>query len=130
MCDAAGILGQFKNMAGGDYASIADNLTRELLVIFMESPEDRKTIQGIMEAGQCASKVAADSGLLEEQDEDSIENSEDPGSWEGFSSDTDAALEAAEKAAECLDNVDRYAVGKISGRLFGKFFKQELEANM
>lgn len=51
MCNCAGILGQFKNMAGGDYASIADNLTRELLVIFMESPEDRKTIQDIMAAG-------------------------------------------------------------------------------
>ena len=45
MCNGAGILGQFKNMFGGDYAAIADNLTRELLVIFMESPEDRETIK-------------------------------------------------------------------------------------
>ena len=44
MCDMAAILGQFKNMFGGDYAAIADNLTRELMVIFMESPEARKTI--------------------------------------------------------------------------------------
>ena len=44
MCDGAGILNQFKNMFSGDYAAIADNLTREVLVIAIESPEDRKEI--------------------------------------------------------------------------------------
>ena len=45
MCDGAGILQQFTNMFSGDYAAIADNLTRELMVIFIESPEDRETIR-------------------------------------------------------------------------------------
>ena len=74
MCNGAGILGQFKNMAGADYASIADNVTREILVIAIESPEDRKTIQDIYAAGKCAKEVADDSGLLEDQ-----ENAEEKG---------------------------------------------------
>jgi len=45
MCNGAGILQQFTNMFSGDYAAIADNLTRELMVIFIESPEDRETIR-------------------------------------------------------------------------------------
>ena len=61
----AAILGQFKNMFGGDYAAIADNLTRELMVIFMESPEARKTIKEIYAAGKCTKKVADESGLTE-----------------------------------------------------------------
>lgn len=76
MCDGAAILGQFKNMAGADYASIADNVTRELLVIAIESPEDRKTIQDIYAAGKCAKKVADDSGLLEDQEKAEEENNE------------------------------------------------------
>jgi len=70
MCDGAAILGQFKNMAGADYASIADNLTREILVIALESPEDRKTIQEIYAAGKCAKEVADDSGLIDEQNKE------------------------------------------------------------
>ena len=66
MCNGAGILGQFKNMFGGDYAAIVDNITRELLVIFIESPEDRETIRQIYAAGNCAKNVAEESGLLEE----------------------------------------------------------------
>ena len=51
MCNGQGILNQFKNMFSFDQAAIADNVTRELLVIFIESPEDRKTIQEIYSAG-------------------------------------------------------------------------------
>ena len=84
MCNMAGILAQFKNMAGGDYASVADNLTRELMVIFIESPEDRKTIQQIYEAGKCAKKVADESGLLDEQKDADIDNQEDQDFWNEF----------------------------------------------
>ena len=38
-------------MAGGDTAAIVDNLTREVLVIALESPEDLKVIKQIYEAG-------------------------------------------------------------------------------
>ena len=68
MCDGAAILGQFKNMAGADYASIADNVTREILVMAIESPEDRKTIKDIYAAGKCAKEVADESGLLDDQE--------------------------------------------------------------
>ena len=76
MCNVAGILAQFKNMAGGDYAAIADNLTREIIVMMIESPEDRKTIRQIYEAGQCAKKVADESGLLDEQEQADADNDE------------------------------------------------------
>ena len=39
MCNGAAIFGQFKSMAGGDWASVSDNATRELMVIAFESPE-------------------------------------------------------------------------------------------
>lgn len=132
MCNGAGILAQFKNMFGGDYAAIADNLTRELMVIFIESPEDRKTIKQIYEAGKCAKDVADEAGLIEDQDQegtDTIDDETDPEFWNGFNKEVDPA-DAAKKAAECTDNVDRYKAGKIMGRLSAKFFAQELKANI
>ena len=116
---------QFKNMFSGDQAAIADNLTRELLVIFLESPEDRKTIQDIYKAGNCAKKVADDSGLVDEAS-DAAANSDDPAFWDTFAADP---AETANKAASCADNVDRYRAGKIGGRLFASFWGQQLKAN-
>lgn len=131
MCNGAGILNQFKNMFSGDIAAIADNMTRELMVIFIESPEDRKVIKQIYDAGSCAKKVADETGLLEDQEEaNSIDDEEDPEFWEGFNTEEVDYADAAGKAAACTDNVDRYKAGKISGRLFSKFFAQELKANV
>ena len=127
MCQGAAILNQFKNMASLDYASIADNLTRELMVIFIESPEDRKTIRQIYEAGNCAKGVAEDSGVLEESGDGEGDNFDE---WDStFNKDVDYA-DTASKAASCTDNVDRYSVGKISGRLFAKFWANELKTNV
>ena len=83
----AAILGQFKNMFGGDWAAIADNLTREIMVIFMESPESRKTIQEIYAAGKCAKKVADDTGLtenLKDAKDKFDEQEQDEDFWEEF----------------------------------------------
>jgi len=105
-------------------------LTREILVIFLESPEDRKAIKSIYEAGKCAAEVVADSGLIEEiqgGDEEGNDGA-DPADWDSFAADTDDVKETGSKAASCADNVDRYSVGKISGRLFAKFFASELKA--
>ena len=129
MCDGAGILQQFTNMFSGDYAAIADNLTRELMVIFIESPEDRETIRQIYEAGNCAKNVAEESGLLDEAKNSSGNGEEDPEFWDEFQT-ADEALEAAEAAQACADNVDRYRAGKISGRLAASFFGQQLRANV
>lgn len=112
-------------MASLDYASIADNLTRELMVIFVESPEDRETIRQIYEAGNCAKGVAEESGVLEESGEDDSFDE-----WDStFNTEVDYA-DTASKAAACTDNVDRYSVGKISGRLFAKFWANELKTNV
>ena len=120
-------------MAGGDTAAIVDNLTREVLVIALESPEDLKVIKQIYEAGQCAKKVADESGLFEDQENADEQNDEsDQTFWEEFNTVNDAAsAEAAAKAAAaCADNVDRYRAGKIMGRLSAKFFATELKPNV
>ena len=44
MCQVASIFGQFKSMAGGDWASISDNATRELMTIMRESGDARREI--------------------------------------------------------------------------------------
>jgi len=122
MCDGAGILAQFKNMFSGDYAAIADNLTREIMVIMIESPEDRETIRQIYAAGKCAKKVADESGITDAvKDAAAQAEEEDPDFWNEFQADPDP-LAAAEQAAACADNVDRYRAGKITGRLAAKFF--------
>ena len=63
-------------MVGGDYAAIADNLTREIMVMAIESPEDRKTIKKIYDAGKCAAEVAAESGLLDQPAEENEKKEE------------------------------------------------------
>lgn len=129
MCEVAGILSQFKSMAGVDPAAIADNLTRELLVIFLDSPEDRKAIKDIYEAGKCAAEVAVESGFIEGEEADGEDDGgANPADWDSFAADTEDIKEAGTKALACTDNVDRYSVGKISGRLFAKFFASELKA--
>ena len=133
MCNGAAILNQFKNMASGDTAAIVDNLTREVMVIALESPEDLKVIKQIYEAGKCAKKVADESGLFEEQENaDEANDESDQTFWEEFNTVNDAAsAEAAAKAAAaCADNVDRYRAGKIMGRLSAKFFATELKPNV
>lgn len=130
MCDGAGILNQFKNMFSGDYAAIADNLTRELMVIFVESPEDRETIKQIYAAGKCAKDVADDAKAELEGGEEATNSEEDPQFWDSFQkSDADIAADAAKAAAACTDNVDRYKAGKIGGKLFASFWGQQLNTN-
>ena len=47
-------------MAGGDYAAVSDHLTRELMVIFMESPKAAETILQVYEASKCVADVLAE----------------------------------------------------------------------
>ena len=76
----ASIFGQFKSMAGGDWASISDNATRELMVIAFESPEAFQTINDIRKAAQC-SKAAYDDINSEDGTADAEENRGDNDSW-------------------------------------------------
>lgn len=71
-------------MAGADYAALADNLSRELLVIVMDSPETFDLIGQIKEAGECLVEVAADAGLSLEGGDDELFGDEgcDDGSCE------------------------------------------------
>jgi len=53
-------------MASADYASLADNLTREIGVLVMTSPEIRSQIGEIRAAAECFAEAAAESGLLDD----------------------------------------------------------------
>jgi len=88
-------------MVGGDYAAIADNLTREIMVMAIESPKDRETLKEIYAAGKCASEVAAESGLMdqgaeenekkEEQEmEEQTPEGDNAADWQQFAADTDS----------------------------------------
>ena len=56
MCEVPLYIDQFKNMASLDYAEIANNLSREVMVLFIEMPEAREQIFAIKDAAQCASE--------------------------------------------------------------------------
>ena len=45
MCEVKRIIDQIKDMASLDYAAIADNATREFLVLVTETPEARKAVK-------------------------------------------------------------------------------------
>lgn len=128
MCNGSGILNQFKSMAGLDWASLSDNLTREVLVLALDSPESFEAIDMLYTAGKCAAEVgleSAEGALTEAESATGEQGSEED--WNVFQADvpeeaTAAVDEAASKAAACVDTVNMYEVGKIGGKLFAKFF--------
>jgi predicted hydrocarbon binding protein len=132
MCNGAGIFNQFKSMAGLDYASLSDNLTREILVIALDSPESFDAIASLYEAGKCAAEAGIESGVLEQDETTDTPDQGNQEDWEVFQSDVpevdgEVAAETANKLAECASNINRYEVGKIGGKLFAKFFDNELK---
>ena len=60
MCEIPLYIDQYKSMASLDYASISDNLTRELLVIMIEMPEARGAIMSLRDAAKCANEAVED----------------------------------------------------------------------
>lgn len=54
MCEIGSILDQVKNMASLDWAAIGDNLTRELLVLAVETPEYAAEVKKMTAAATCA----------------------------------------------------------------------------
>ena len=67
-------------MAGLDVAAIVDTMTRQLLVIFLESPEAREEIGKMKDAAECAVKVKEDFDKKEAKKEEEEE-------WEEFGGD-------------------------------------------
>ena len=59
-CGFDRILTQAKEMAGADYASIANNSSRAVLVYIFENPEMRAKARDLLAAVQCVQNVAAD----------------------------------------------------------------------
>jgi len=132
MCDVAAIFGQFKGMIGGDWAAIADNLSREVLVIVLEMPDGFKLLNQIIEASTCAGAAVAEATSGgDEGSSTKGEEKKDGEFWDQFQSDgLEKAAEAAAAAADCFKNVDRWSMGEISGKLFAKFFDNELKTNV
>lgn len=124
MCDYGSIYGQVKAMAGADYGAIADNVTREIMVIAIESPEARQTIKDMKDTAECLGKVAAANDI----DVSELTAMVKSGDWTMSSDalDLDQAKQIAEQAKFCTENINKWEIGKISGRLFASFFAQEL----
>lgn len=80
MCEIGSIFNNVKNMAGLDVAAIVDTMTRQLLVIFLESPEAREEIGKMKDAAECAVKVKEDFDKKEAKKEEEEE-------WEEFGGD-------------------------------------------
>jgi len=122
MCEIPLYIDQFKNMASLDYASISDNLTREILVIMLEMPEARGAIGSLKEAAECGKKYAEENDI---EAEDASGATEDFDDWSSFAADGEST-----SIDECLGLVDKYTVGQIAGRLTVRLFNTELQPNV
>ena len=58
MCEVGMIVDQFKGMASLDWAAVADNLSREALVLFMEMPDATEQMANLTNAAECTAKAA------------------------------------------------------------------------
>ena len=67
MCEGPQVFTQFKQMASLDYSAISDNVTRELLVIALESPEAFDTVRSIYDAAKCTANAVGDDGVNESE---------------------------------------------------------------
>ena len=58
MCEVGMIVDQFKGMASLDWAAVADNISREALVLVMETPGATEQMANLSNAAECTAKVA------------------------------------------------------------------------
>lgn len=149
MCDFSNIYGQFKAMAGADWAAVADNVTREVTTLIVTTPGIMTQVKEIRAAAECAIAAAQDSGLIDDIDfgaagdilndanaivDDLVDAADaiDEANFTEFI--TDEEIEAAKAAAEavkgCTDGIDKWAIGNLAGELFSKFFNSELKSNV
>ena len=110
-CGFDRILTQAKEMAGADYAAIANNSSRAVLVFLFENPEMRAKARDIMAAVQCVQTVAAEVDL---SGGDGGERGDDE-VWDNIGAEE---LEAAHEALECFSVVNEFELGQISGVFF------------
>ena len=58
MCEVGMIVDQFKGMASLDWAAVADNMSREALVLFMEMPDATDQMAKLADAAECTAAAA------------------------------------------------------------------------
>ena len=93
MCEMRKIVTNFKNMAGMDYAAVVDTLTRQILVIAIDSPDARREIMKMKDAGECvaAAKAEYDAEVAEDEaKKQKDEKKEDEEEWQEFGDDADS----------------------------------------
>jgi hypothetical protein len=85
-------------------------------------------IKKIAEAGRCLAELAAaEKKKFDEENHDGGSNDDD---FESFAADVEfVQLNAADDAAACAEDIDRFATGKIFGKLFARIFDHELNPN-
>jgi len=94
-------------MAGLDWAAVGDNLTRELMVIMVESPEARTEIMKVKDASQCVKGVADDYQEAANASGEDGSGDDEFDAWEddpsmNFAADADPEA-SAKAAASCFD---------------------------
>lgn len=114
-CGFDRILTQAKEMAGADYAAIANNSSRAVLVFLFENPEMRAKARDIMAAVQCVQRVASEVDLSEGDDDDRGDGEV----WDNIGAEE---LEAAQEALECFSVVNEFELGQITGVFFAHTF--------
>ena len=102
-------------MAGADYAAIANNSSRAVLVFMFENPEMRAKARDLMAAVQCVQTVASEVDL---SGGDGGERGDDE-VWDNIGAEE---LEAAQEALECFSVVNEFELGQISGVFFAHTF--------
>ena len=153
MCEFEKIISMVKNNLSLDYASIAETSSRFLMVLMIESPEARNEIMKVRKAAECAQKVKEDYDKAAAEEEKKNGGDEDwqefggdqpppdSSTWDSddnqdfsFLADSDIlasdgpdAEASARAAASCFDDVNRFTIGEVSGKLFAHLFNNELK---
>jgi len=131
MCEYASVIDQFKDMFSLDYASLANNFTREALVGALdfkpaldEIKSLRKAATDCLDAKKHWAELEAYEMAKEAGEEAWEDNTDSTDEWNMFNIDL-GALQA--EARDCVPKIDKFTIGEIGGNMFAKFFDNALQ---
>ena len=130
MCEFNGIIDQAKQMASLDWASVADNASRQLLVIVVDMPDGFALMNQLIDAATCSAAVVTE--VIADDGGSTDDSTTTTGGDDGFSEDSTWSFNtdigaAVGQVADCFAAVDKFALGEISGKLFSNFFNSEIK---
>lgn len=117
---------QFKNMAGLDYAAIADNLSREILVLSLEMP---KTLDQIKAIGLNAAKSCPPKKNPKQQPKPKTDKKDPPKKKKEENDVNNFSADATPDVSKipCVPLIDNYTIGELGGKLFSSFFNTKIQ---